>query len=168
MRSDLDFINGSHLLIGALRLDAGLLCIINTDRGRGVNLLKAMAGYGTRFDPAGKEGAPRPSPCSMAAPRCSRNCHLRFMWCLAHKLGCQCRSGVTRVAPRRSAAICYRLLIWRDLHDLARHDPRKSALKCPCAGFPGSVSCAAIKRDGESDKKIGIHFVAGVDIRWIA
>ncbi|MFD2425875.1 hypothetical protein ACFSUI_19530 [Ralstonia solanacearum] len=56
MRSDLDFINGSHLLTGALRLDAGLLCIINTDRGRGVNLLKAMAGYGTRFDPAGKEG----------------------------------------------------------------------------------------------------------------
>ncbi|MGH1510593.1 hypothetical protein [Ralstonia solanacearum] len=44
MRSDLDFINGSHLLTGALRLDAGLLRIINTDRGRGMNPLGAMAG----------------------------------------------------------------------------------------------------------------------------
>ncbi|WP_197340388.1 hypothetical protein [Ralstonia solanacearum] len=87
MRSDLGFINGSHLLTGALRLDAGLLRIINTDRGRGMNPLEAMAGYGTRFDPAGKEGAPRSSPCSMAAPRCSRNGHPRLIWCLVHKSG---------------------------------------------------------------------------------
>lgn len=87
MRSNSYFINGSHLLTGALRLDAGLLRIINTDRGRGVNPLGAMAGYGTRSDPAGKEGALRPSPCSMAVPRCSRNGHLRLIWWLAHKSG---------------------------------------------------------------------------------
>ncbi|MEF3061073.1 hypothetical protein V4C85_14470 [Ralstonia solanacearum] len=49
MRSNSYFINGSHLLTGALRLDAGLLRIINTDRGRGVNPLGAMAGIRHAF-----------------------------------------------------------------------------------------------------------------------
>ncbi|OAI60801.1 hypothetical protein RSP795_16890 [Ralstonia solanacearum] len=49
VRSNSYFINGSHLLTGALRLDAGLLRIINTDRGRGVNPLGAMAGIRHAF-----------------------------------------------------------------------------------------------------------------------